>query len=913
MPNDNGLNQRTWELMSETGHAFFSSVVEHIATILGLRIAFIVEAMDVKGKHVAPLASWGVQEFRGNQGYDTQGTPCERLSSGTAGIYLNNLPNYFPDDPWLLQSGMQSYVAIPLLDEHAHVLGYMGVLDDREMENSENTIAVLESYAKRAKQEILRKRNETGLLRILGESNWLLYRATPPQFSPRLQTVDEADFLGYDQSELSLYEDIRCRQLFEEDRSRVLSTFTNAFENGQDFVIQYRLWDRQRETLYHFRDHGRIERDASGQPIAIVGALVNITQQQKNDETGQSDEFTLDQINQNQTLKKLHESEQHFRALFDNSSCGLLFTDPETQQFLECNNRICELLGYSKEELKQLGVVDIHREEDLPWVLKEFQRLVNSEKSQSLNIPVKRKDGSLFYANISSFWIKHQGKDCLVCAFFDVTVNRKTEQALRLEKEKLASYLDNAPVMTLVLDEHGTVLLINQAGCEALGRPVENIIGENWFDQFLPPRLQNKMKQKHDEMINNDIEPVKLFQSPIINAQGKERMIVWHNSTLRNKQGRIIGSLRSGEDITDKQKAELVLKEQEVRLAYAQKLSHVGSWELDLVNDTERWSDEVFRIFGYAPQAFIPSESRKLESIHPDDRELFQSNMRRGLATRETFDFEFRAQRSNGEIRFVRALNKVTRDQKGRAISLLGTLQDVTQRRQAEAQLKRSHEELRQLADHLQSVRESERISIARAIHDDMAQSLTAQKIDLVRLKSRLPQDDSFLMELSGEILKSVNQTIHSVQSILTELRPALLDDLGLVAAIEWQVSELQRKTKMKCHFSLPDEEPNLTDKERTALFRIMQESLSNVLRHSKATEVRLELIVNDSSLLMNIIDNGKGISDNEVLGSHSFGLMGMRERAYIFGGTVKIYGEDGKGTTVSVRIPLNLKPGKVN
>lgn len=784
MFDDAQTNQRAWELMSQTGQAFFSSLVEHLAITQGLQAAFIVESMDLKGERVAPMASWGVHGFRGGQAYDTRGTPCERVGSDGACVYVDNLPDYFPDDTWLQQSGMQSYVAIPLLDEHAHVLGHIGLLDDREMENPDDAIALLETFALRAREEIVRKRSDTALRRILGESDWLLYRATPPQFSPRMQAANGAGFLGYEQSELALYDDIRCRQLFEEDRSRVRETFTNAFENGRDFVIHYRLWDRQRETLYHFRDHGRIERDNAGEPIAIVGALVDITQQlQRVDESGQGNDFILDQT-QRQTLKKLHESEQHFRALFDNSSCGLLFTDPETGEFLECNRRICEMLGYSREELKQLSVPDIHPEEDLPRVMKEFRQLVNNEKSQSLNIPVKRKDGSLFYVNISSFWIKHQGKECLVGAFLDVTENKRTE---------------------------------------------------------------------------------------------------------------------------------LALQEQEARLAYAQKLSHVGSWELDLVNGNERWSDEVFRIFGYAPQAFTPSESRKLESVHPDDRAQFQSQLRRGVATREQFEFEFRVQRSNGEVRIVRALNEVVRDRKGEAVSLLGTLQDVTQRRQADAQLRRSHEELRQLADHLQSARESERISIAREIHDEMAQSLTAQKIDMVRLKSRLPQDEPFLTELSGEILQSINQTINSVQRILTELRPALLDDLGLVAAIEWQVTEFQRRTKVQCHLVLPDDEPALTPEQRTAMFRIMQESLSNILRHSNADEVWVELTVDEPWLSMSIVDNGKGISELEVQGSRSFGLMGMRERAHIFDGAVSIYGKEGKGTTIFATIPLNSKQGEVN
>ena len=1152
MRDDTRLNQRTWELMSQAGQAFFSALVEHLATTLGVRVAFIVESMDLKGERVAPLATWGVRGFREKGAYSTQGTPCERLSSGAAGIYPNNLMNYFPGDAWLQQSGMQSYAAIPLLNEHAHVLGHMGVLDDREMESPGDIIDLLESFARRAREEIVRKRLDTGLQRILGGGSWLLYRASPPQFAHRLQTSDGAGFLGYTQGELALYDDLCCRQMFEEDRPRVLKAFALALENGRDFVIEYRLWERQRETLHRFRDHGRIERDGDGRPIAIVGVLVDITvQRQRRDElrqdevdvlsrlgdlpglvyradrefvfrfvgsgartlTGYSAQalkqgggidfkqlihpkdrarvraerervtadrsgfnieyritatdnserhvrdtgcalfdreggvsgyegFILDQTKQYRTLQHLHESEQYFRAFFDNSADGLLFADPDTGQFLGGNRRICEMLGYSEEELKQRSVRDIHREEELPWVMKEFRRLVNREGTRSTDIPVKRKDGSLFYANISAFWIQHQGKECLVGAFRDVTDNKKTEQALRIEKEKLAGYLDNAAVMTLVLDDSGTILLVNRAGCEVLGRPVEDIIGANWFEQFLPTHLQDKVKRVHDQVIAGGVESLEYFENPIINAQGEERMIAWHNSVLRNNQGRIIATLSSGEDITDEREAERALEsarkrlrfvltnapaiifvceprepyaisyltdnaveqlgyklqqlkgrsgfwddlahpddledmagavsrffrqgyiqnelrirlkngsyrwyqnhlklisdsegkpieaigylmdihrtkeaesalqEREARLAHAQKITHVGSWERDLVDDNERWSNEVFRIFGYAPQAFTPSESRMLEFVHPDDRDRFQSCIRQGLASKEQFEFEFRVLRSSGEKRLVRALNEVTRDRKGKAVSLLGTLQDCTVRRETETQLRRSREELRRLADHLQSAREHERIAIAREIHDEMAQSLTAQKIDLVRLKSRLPPGDPLLVELSEEILQSIDQTINSVQRILTELRPALLDDLGLVAAIEWQVNEFRRRTEMQCHLSLPDEEPDLTDKERTALFRIMQESLSNIQRHANATEISLALMVEGAWLSMEITDNGKGISDIELLGSRSFGLMGMRERAHIFGGNVNIQGEEGKGTTVSARIPLSGGRSTVN
>ncbi|MBT8354603.1 MAG: PAS domain S-box protein, partial [Desulfofustis sp.] len=312
------LNQVTWELMSRTGQAFFSSLVEHLATVLGLRAAFIVESMDQHGETVMPLASWGVQRFRDERVYKTAGTPCERLAHGAAGIYPRNLLDYFPEDDWLQTTAMQAYVAIPLLNDKGHILGHMGVLDDQAIEDPDEIINLLESYAHRVKVEISRKK------------------------------LDE------------------------------------------------------------------------------------------------------EQIT---TQGKLRDSELLFSTLFNNTSCGLLFADPETTRFINCNRRICETLGYSKEELVGLSIADIHSKEDITKIKTTFAKLKRNDRCSDQGFLIRRKDGHLFDASVTNFWIKYQGKDCLVSAVLDVTGNKTNERALRLEKEKLASYLDNAAVITVVLDE----------------------------------------------------------------------------------------------------------------------------------------------------------------------------------------------------------------------------------------------------------------------------------------------------------------------------------------------------------------------------------------------------------------------------------------------------------------------------
>lgn len=224
-------------------------------------------------------------------------------------------------------------------------------------------------------------------------------------------------------------------------------------------------------------------------------------------------------------------------------------------------------------------------------------------------------------------------------------------------------------------------------------------------------------------------------------------------------------------------------------------------------------------------------------------------------------------------------------------------VQEIGERTSAE-------QELRQLAGHLQSVREHERSAIAREIHDEMGQSLTALKIDLVRLRKRIQNPDKAVADLLEASLQALNETINSVQRILSELRPSILDHVGLIAAIEWQANEFQEHSGIKCTLSAAAQEPELNKEEKTALFRILQESLTNVARHANATEVRIDFSVENSWLVLSVTDNGSGISDWQARSGQSYGLMGMRERAHVFGGQLDIDSHADRGTAVRVRIP---------
>jgi len=226
------------------------------------------------------------------------------------------------------------------------------------------------------------------------------------------------------------------------------------------------------------------------------------------------------------------------------------------------------------------------------------------------------------------------------------------------------------------------------------------------------------------------------------------------------------------------------------------------------------------------------------------------------------------------------------------------------ERRRTEERLRKSHEQLRALSMYLQHIREDERIRISRQVHDELGQALTGLKMDLYWLANRVPKQLRAVREKTKTMSAHIDTTIQTVRRISTELRPGILDDLGLVAAIEWQAAEFQKRTGVKCEVTSELNEPILDEELNTAFFRIFQESLTNVVRHANALRVDVRLWEHQGNLFMEIKDNGRGISEAEVSNTKSLGLLGMRERAALLRGELTVSGVSGEGTTVRVRIP---------
>ncbi len=360
-------------------------------------------------------------------------------------------------------------------------------------------------------------------------------------------------------------------------------------------------------------------------------------------------------------------------------------------------------------------------------------------------------------------------------------------------------------------------------------------------------------------------------------------------------------------DITERKAVDEQLREVNDRLTALVQASPVGIVSLDAQGLCRLWNPAAEKIFGWSEKEVL---GRPLPTVAPEQSNEHRFLRERVMEDKAFTDLEVVRYRKDGTRVYTSLSTAPLRDPNGCINGLLGLMVDMTQRKQVELQLNQSRDQLRALTTRLNSAREEEGARIAREVHDELGQAMTSLKLDLSWVARRLSLPETAdsraqMLERIQGTMRQLDGTIQSVRAIATALRPSVLDELGLVAALDWQTRDFEKRTGIRCEWSMPSVPIPVGPDQATAIFRIYQEILTNVVRHAQASTIQVHLEVSAGWLVFEVSDNGCGISSSTLAHTNSLGLLGMRERATQWGGDLSIQGSEGKGTTVTVRIPV--------
>jgi PAS domain S-box-containing protein len=591
--------------------------------------------------------------------------------------------------------------------------------------------------------------------------------------------------------------------------------------------------------------------------------------------------------------------------VFENSAVGIAIAEIDGR-FLMANTAYQRMIGYTEAELREMTLPGVIEETDRPAVLDLLSQLVSGKIRQyQIENRHRCKEGRSIWVRktVSLIPADPDSPAKVLVVGEDVTEGRRAADELRKQNEILQKMLDHIPLMISFMGPDGLIKQVNREWERVFGWTLEEIQsrGIDIFAERYPNRRDRREVKK---FIASSRGGWAHFKTRV--RDGRMLDTMWAN--VRLSDGTTIGI---GIEITERIRTENALRRSEAYLEDSERLGNIGTWALNTSTlEITFWSKEHYRIFGFDPEKGLPTLDAVMNRIHPDDSAARDAIIR-AVRGKKDFDVAYRILLPDGSVRYIHALGRPFVNRAGELVEFSGVSMDVTERKLAEQAVQRSLEQHRTLAARLESVREEERARLARTIHDDLGQILTGIKLDLRSEVDHPPPSRRARARRFQAILKLIDDAILSVRKIATELRPGILDDLGLVAAVEWAAQELAARTGAKCTLDLPREDLVTEPEAATALFRILQEALTNIARHAEATEFSVRLGEESGLLRLEVRDNGKGFHEARLPAGASLGIVGMRERALLLGGGLTIVSAPGEGAMIAASIPGRRKQRK--
>jgi PAS domain S-box-containing protein len=449
------------------------------------------------------------------------------------------------------------------------------------------------------------------------------------------------------------------------------------------------------------------------------------------------------------------------------------------------------------------------------------------------------------------------------------------------------------------------VLYVNPAYTSIWGRSVESLCQR---PKSLFEAIHAEDREQATGIITEQRQEGFDIEYRIIKPDGAVRWIRDVGIPVKDESGIVYRIAGIAEDITERKQVVATLRQSEFDLAEAQRLTKLGNWTLDIAAGIVRWSEELYRIFEVDKATFGGAFEVFVSRVHPDDRhKVLQANAE-ARSDGKPFEIEYRISTPSGQLKHIREIGYASKDQSDSVSALFGTAQDITERRQAENAFRDSSVQLRALSRRLVELQESERRELSRELHDRVGQNLTALKINIDMLRPALASyGNEDVLERVADSSALLESTMDAIENVMSELRPPMLDDHGLAAALDWHARKFSRRTGISVvvHAGEPAVQP--APQVQIALFRVAQEALNNVAKHAGARHAEIALDQEAGDCVMSVRDDGIGFDVGENASDKpkaGIGMVTMRERSQSVGGRFEVQALPERGTRLTVRVP---------
>jgi len=709
------------------------------------------------------------------------------------------------------------------------------------------------------------------------------FKVNTLSFSPRYYTM-----LGYTPDEFSATFESWQALIHPDDMAAALSVAEKFLATKPDtYENEFRMKNKNGQYRWIHAKARVVERANDGSAVIMIGNHEDITERKKAEEV-------------------LRESEEKLTRLVQNLNTGIVVHAPDTH-ILIANEQASALLGLSIDQMMGKTAIDpawkFLRDDGstLPFGEYPINCVVNTltpmvDKIIGINRP---KTNDLVWVQVAAYPEFDASGSLMqvVVTFFDITERKRTEKALLQSQQNQKILLDNIPTQIWYLTDETTYGTLNQAHADFNGVKIEDLAFKNLYDIF-PKDIVEVCKQSNTEVFST--KKTVHTEEWVPHVSGEKRLISIVKSPKLRDDGTVEYVVCSAEDITERKRMEEALLLEKENFRYSIDDSPLGVRIATTEGETIYANKTLLNYYAYDTLEELQNTPLKDRYTHESYIQAEKRKHRRKTGDFSDTDYEVSIIGKNREIRHLHIIRKEVLWNGVRQFQVI--CEDITERKKAEEEIEKSRKSLEDLNKRLTEIREEERKYIARELHDRLGQSLTALKIDLNRIQDRVKANPEVRAELN-DVIELTSDTIKDVQQISSELRPEILFDLGLVAAVEWYTQRLEERTGIKCDFQADDS--GFDDPEKNlVIFRILQEAFTNVIRHSKASFVSVRLRQTAEGYVVSVEDNGTGIQKKKIGSKDSLGIIGMRERARQIGGRIDILSSKNRGTTLTLIIP---------